>query len=353
MGAVPELHNLDAEWFRSNLDLNGAYDVHVTPIGSGQVANCYRIEVLREDLPTSSFIAKVPSNDETSRATAKLQHLYGREVSFYQQLANKLSIRSPQCFFAQRDDDDNFLLLLEDMSPVTPLDQFTGLNIEQAREGLRMLAGLHAPTSGDTQLHNQSWLRGVSEGLKPLLSGVLPMFFDQFLERYAEQINATTESLIRDLRERLSLFSGYQPPLPSVTHGDFRTDNLLIDAQGGRVPMAVVDWQTIAVTSPLLDVAYFVITSLSEPDVEAHENELLDFYLEQLQVAGLRYPSELARQEFARYTLQPVVMLVAASVIVERTERGDHMFLSMIEKAVTAATRWRALEELERHAATQ
>ena len=60
----------------------------------------------------------------------------------------------------------------------------------------------------------------------------------------------------------------------------------------------------------------------------------------------------MARAEFARYTLQPVVMLVAASIIVERTERGDRMFLSMIRRAVTAARRWKALEELDRGAAS-
>jgi len=58
----------------------------------------------------------------------------------------------------------------------------------------------------------------------------------------------------------------------------------------------------------------------------------------------------VARQEFSRYTLQPIVMLVAASVIVEQTERGDEMFLAMIDRAVIAATRWDAINELERHA---
>jgi hypothetical protein len=41
-------------------------------------------------------------------------------------------------------------------------------------------------------------------------------------------------------------------------------------------------------------------------------------------------------------------MLVAAAVIVEQTERGDEMFLAMIERAVIAATRWNAIDGLER-----
>jgi aminoglycoside phosphotransferase (APT) family kinase protein len=137
-----------------------------------------------------------------------------------------------------------------------------------------------------------------------------------------------------------------------VTHGDFRTDNLLIDACDGSVALAVVDWQTVGVGSPLLDVAYFLTTSLTPEDCARHEFELLDYYLAKLVDYGVAIPAEVARREFARYTLQPIVMLVAASVIVEQTERGDEMFLSMIERAIVAATRWDAIDELERRAAT-
>jgi len=139
-------------------------------------------------------------------------------------------------------------------------------------------------------------------------------------------------------------------PFPCVTHGDFRTDNLLIDACDGAVALAVVDWQTVGVTSPLLDVAYFLTTSLSPEDCARHEFELLDYYLARMADYDVEIPIDVARQEFARYTLQPIVMLVAASVIVEQTERGDDMFLAMIERALIAATRWDAIKELERRA---
>jgi aminoglycoside phosphotransferase (APT) family kinase protein len=154
--------------------------------------------------------------------------------------------------------------------------------------------------------------------------------------------------MVLALQERLALFSDYATPYPCVTHGDFRTDNLLIDACDGTVALAVVDWQTVGVGSPLLDVAYFLTTSLSPPDCARHEFDLLDYYLAELSEHGVDIPTELARQEFSRYTLQPIVMLVAASVIVEQTERGDAMFLSMIERAIVAATRWDAINELER-----
>jgi hypothetical protein len=347
MTVVPSIDELDVAWLSQHLSLDGVTNVAVTSVGRGQVAGCYRLDVTH-DVGQSSFIAKVPSNDDVSRTTAALQHLYQREVSFYQHLATQITTRTPFCYFAERDERDNFLLLLEDLSPSAVVDQFAGISLGTARAGLSSLAGLHGPTHARDDLHGASWLGGVSEDLRPLYAAVLPMLFDQFLERYNARIDDELRSTVLALRERLGLFAGYATPHPCVTHGDFRTDNLLVDACDGTVALAVVDWQTVGVGSPLLDVAYFLTTSLSAEDCAHHEFELLDYYLAQMSDYGVEIPAELARQEFSRYTLQPIVMLVAASVIVQQTERGDEMFLSMIERALVAATRWDAINELGR-----
>jgi hypothetical protein len=349
MTLVPTIDELDVTWLAQLLSLEGASEVAVESVGHGQVANCFRLTVTH-DGGMSSVIAKVPSLDEVSRSTAALQRLYLREVSFYQHLAPLITTRTPRCHFAERDESDNFLLLLEDLSPSATVDQFAGISLGIARAGLAALAGLHGPTHARSDLHDAAWLRGVSDELRPLYEAVVPVLFDQFIERYDSRIDMELRSMVLALRDRLALFSGYATPFPCVTHGDFRTDNLLIDACDGTVALAVVDWQTVGVGSPLLDVAYFLTTSLTPEDCARYEFELLDYYLAKLADYGVEVPTEVARQEFARYTLQPIVMLVAASVIVEQTERGDEMFLSMIERAIVAATRWDAINELERRA---
>jgi hypothetical protein len=347
--SVPSIDELDVTWLSRQLGLDGATSVDVHSVGQGQVANCYRL-TLRHAAGTMSVIAKVPSGNEVSRSTAALQHLYEREVSFYQQLAADITTRTPHCYVAQRDETDNFLLLLEDLSPSAVIDQFVGVSLGTARAGLAALAGLHGPTHARTALHDAAWLRGVSTELRPLYESVLPILFDQFIERYDTRLDEELRTMVLALKERLSLFSEYATPFPCVTHGDFRTDNLLIDACDGAVALAVVDWQTVGVASPLLDVAYFLTTSLSPEDCARDEFALLDYYLAKMHDYGVEIPIDVARHEFARYTLQPIVMLVAASVIVEQTERGDDMFLAMIERALIAATRWDALKELERRA---
>jgi hypothetical protein len=353
MEKLPLFEELDAPWVGPRLGVDDATSLTSTPIGSGQVANCHRLRLTRDGAPPIDVIAKVPSHDAVSRTTAAALHLYEREVAFYQELAAHVDTRTPRCFFAQRDEDDNFLLLLEDLGPAADVDQFTGVTLDMARRGLEALAGLHGPTSARSDLHRAPWLAGVGELLAPLYAAVLPSLFEQFLERYAQRIDERTRSTVEALKERLDLYSGYVTPHPCVTHGDFRTDNLLIEAADGAVAVAVVDWQTVAVASPLLDVAYFLTTSLSPEDCARHETDLLDHYLERLARYDVRYSSDVARHEYARYTLQPVLMLVAASVYVEQTERGDDMFLEMIGRGVAAASRWDALDELERHAAGQ
>lgn len=349
MSLVPSIDELDVAWLSRQLDLTGATDMTITSVGHGQVANCYRVTI-EHDHGRSSVIAKVPSNDEVSRSTAALQHLYRREVSFYQHLATSIATRTPRCYFAQRNESDDFLLLLEDLSPSAVVDQFAGISLGTARAGLASLAGLHGPTHARSELHDSAWLRGVSQELRPLYEAVVPMLFDQFIERYEGRIDDDVRTIVTSLKERLSLFSGYETPYPCVTHGDFRTDNLLIDACDGTVAVAVVDWQTVGVGSPLLDVAYFLTTSLTPEDCAHYEFELLDYYLAKMSNFDVDITADVARQEFSRYTLQPIVMLVAASVIVEQTERGDAMFLAMIGRAVIAATRWDAIKELERRA---
>ncbi len=347
MSEVTAMSDVTAHFVADALGLTGPdLSLTATPVGAGQVARCFRLELSSGGVPLGSVIAKTPSDDNASRATAALQHLYVRETRFYDELAPSVAIRTPRCYLNQSDADDNFLLLLEDFSPVTGADQFSGLSVEQARIGLRELAGLHGPTMHRSEIHEAAWLGGVSNELAPIYSSILPGLFSDFLLRYSDAISAESRQIIAELGDKLSLYSGYETPHRCVVHGDFRSDNLLFHASGGAVPLAVVDWQTVSTGSPMLDVAYFLTTSLLPEDRRAHEEELLNFYLDELRQYQQSFRVEQMQREYRRYTLQPIVMLVAASVIVERTERGDRMFLTMIDRGVQAATHWHAIEEL-------
>ena len=115
------------------------------------MASCFELTLDVKGVEgTVSIVAKVPSGDPVSRATATAQHLYEREVDFYRHLARTVSIRTPACHHAAFDaSTGGFLLLLENLAPAASADQLDDLSPSRAIVAVRELAGLHAPYWGD------------------------------------------------------------------------------------------------------------------------------------------------------------------------------------------------------------
>ena len=350
MSDIPDWDSLDADWVADRIGAPRGLRLRTSRIGAGQVAECRRLELLEDNEVVASVIAKGPSSDPTSAATAAAQRLYLRETSFYGELASQIATPTPTCYYSAIDDNNSFLLLLDDMAPSAPLDQFNGLTNEHVERGLRALAGLHAPTTNQVDLFARDWLGGTKTALAPLYQAILPGLFETFLERYGD-VDTSITTLVREFAARLHHFSQQSPDTHSVVHGDFRTDNLLFDGRNGEVPIAVVDWQTVSVSSPFLDVSYFLVTSV-DPDILCQRrDDFLRVYLDERDTLGSPLNEAAARSELARYALQPVAMLVPAAVIVERTERGDRMFLEMLRRAAAICHEWNSLQELDRHVA--
>ena len=325
----------------------GSLEASFTRVGNGQVAECRRWVLSDATHNSQSVVVKFPSSDPTSRATAQMQHLYERETAFYSILRPQVSIPTPDLLDVRYDAvNDDFLIILEDLTPSRPLDQFAGLNVDDAVVALRALAGLHAPTAHRPDLFVLPWLGGVATELRPMYEAVLPLLFNQFLERYDEIMDDDVRCTVAKVRDSIVRYDANPPQLSCVLHGDYRTDNLIFDGADGAKKFAVVDWQTVGVGGPLTDVAYFVTTSLGLDERRNHEHELIDIYRHEMSQLGVDVSLELARKEFARSTIQPIIMLVSASMIVERTERGDKMFLTMIKRAVDATSDWDAFGEL-------
>jgi aminoglycoside phosphotransferase (APT) family kinase protein len=83
-------------------------------------------------------------------------------------------------------------------------------------------------------------------------------------ERSRTTERAEMDSLSKWLRERLPA----DPDVPSVVHGDFKLDNVMLDAHDICRPVAVLDWEMSALGNPLVDLgillAYWSPTSPPE-----------------------------------------------------------------------------------------
>jgi hypothetical protein len=306
------------------------------PLGTGQMCDSVRL-VLTYDAPTElppSLVAKLPAADPTSRATALSLRNYEREVRFYQQLAPTLPMRTPAAYYADIDvSTAAFVLLLEDMTPAAAGDQLAGCPPETAELAITELVGLHAPRWDDARLTELDWLYGDPAASQQFLSVLLPNLWDGFRERYAADLAPHVHQAGDLLFARLDEFLTRDVDARTIVHGDYRLDNLLFDPSPGGTPITVVDWQTCGVGPALADVAYFIGAGLLRDDRQAVEEGLVRDYHRALLAAGVSgYGWDRCWRDYRRGTWAGLVMAVAAPMLVERTARGDQMFMTMASR---------------------
>jgi Ecdysteroid kinase-like family len=108
-------------------------------------------------------------------------------------------------------------------------------------------------------------------------------------------------------------------------------DNMLFGAAAADRPLTVVDWQTVTWGPAMTDLAYFLGCALPAAERRKHYDALLDGYHRAL---GPDAPISLAdvREGVRRQSFFGVMMAVVSSMLVERTERGDVMFMTMLQR---------------------
>jgi len=304
------------------------------PVGTGQMADSVRFLLTYqgdESEAPRSVVAKFASTDPTSRATGLSLRSYEIEVRFYQQVADTVGIRTARCHFADVDVATGwFTVVLEDLAPAVQGDQMAGCSVDAAALAMDQLALLHAPRWGDASLADLDWLaRNTDESAQMLAAMMVPLTAG-FVERYADRLSPDVLRLVERFGPAVGPWmAGRQEPF-AVQHGDYRVDNMLFDDAG---TVTTVDWQTVAYGPPLSDAAYFLGASLLEDDRRRNEEALLRAYHDRLVAGGVMgYSWDRCWEDYRRYTFSGLLMAVAAAMLVERTERGDDMFMTMASR---------------------
>ncbi len=329
---------LTPEWLTAALTASGSLDgtrvvaADVRPLGTGQMCDSVRIGLTYDDpgAGPASLVAKLPAADEGSRATAIMFRSYEKEVRFYQELAGRLPVRTPRVHYADLDAPTaSFVLLLEDLAPAEPGDQLLGCSVEVAATAVAELVNLHAPLWGDPSLTRLDWLHGDPEGRGTLLRDVLPVLWTGFQERYAADLLPHVKQAGDVYFGRLD--AGDQGDRArTVTHTDYRLDNLLIGPDG---TVTVVDWQTCGTGVGPSDVAYFLGAGLAPELRREAEDRIVRGYHAGLLAGGVTgYDWADCWQDYRRGTWSGLSMAVLASMSVKRTDRGDRMFLAMADR---------------------
>ncbi len=336
---IQQPSDLTASWLTEAIGAGAIAGFGVERIGTGQMSECYRVRLNYAD-PVGdagrpeSVVLKVAATDTMSRQTGAALGLYEREVRFYQDVAPRLGGPIAPCYHASVDATGVFDLLLGDAGPATVGDEIAGATTEQASLAVVELGRLHGPLLGDTSLGEAAWLNRES----PLSQAMITPLYAGFIDRFGDQIAPAH----RIVCERLvAAFDGYLAlekeeeaegsRILGLVHGDYRLDNMLFGTDGADRALTVVDWQTVSWGPALTDLAYFLGCALRSEDRRAHYDTLLRAYHEAL---GPGAPITLAdvREGVRRQGFFGVMMAIVSSMLVERTERGDRMFMTMLQR---------------------
>jgi hypothetical protein len=304
-------------------------------IGDGHIGVNIRVSMPdAESALPRSVVVKLPATDETSLTTAATLRHYERETRFYLDLASTVDIRVPACLHGEWDAATNdFVLVLEDMAPARQGDQLTGCSIEQARDAVSELAKLHGPRWSDPTLFEVDWIeRDRGDESANGLAIMWHMLFPGFATTYRSHLDADEFELAERFGAVIAQWRSGRTGPKTVTHGDYRLDNMLFATPQGGPPVTVVDWQTPAHGDPIADLSYFIGAGLLAEDRRAHEHELVDAYLEALGEYGIELDGAWVWEQYRREAFAGLTVAAMASQIVTLNDRSEAMFAAMAQR---------------------
>lgn len=267
-----------------------------------------------------SLVAKVPTGDESNRATGRSLGLYEREVRAYDSLLKTVDVPHPRAHVAlyqsRGDEEQNLaqlmkaerlplwllrrlarreqtdgdvppcVLVLDDLDMYAMGDQLVGCDENRAASVLSVAARLHGSTWGDQCPPERHWF--VGGDVVPRLFHAVYLDNRVSLEQrvkpvFRPAVFELTRSVRRSGLRRIRTLHQRTPRC--LLHGDFRLDNLFFD-EPGRVA-SVIDWQSVNRGPGVLDVAYFLTGSIEPSTPESVIDDLLAHYHADLIAAGV------------------------------------------------------------------
>ena len=257
--AVPGgLADITPEWMTAVLRGRGL-DVEVASVtpargseGSGVNGVTERLLITyargAEDAP-ASLVVKLPSMSAAVKGVAIRQRFYHNEIYFYDDIADKATVKIPQYYYGGIDDErQNFALLMQDMTPAVVGDDIGSCSKAEAILAVREIPKLHAPWWENPALDTFEWLPVGEPNLavadarfaNEVLPGVIRNYGDSLspkvrgiVERYCANFTETILKMCTSPR--------------TLTHSDYRLTNMLFGGPPEAREITVVDWQRVAI----------------------------------------------------------------------------------------------------------
>ncbi|XP_059046948.1 uncharacterized protein LOC131842430 [Achroia grisella] len=183
------------------------------------------------------------------------------------------------------------ILVLENLvaKGYTMLDRFASIDWEYACKAVEELAKFHALSIPHRDERSSSFKAAMSRN-----SGLI-YFLESIRNSYPDVVEKAIDATDDKNKERLRKFVegtdiyekhvGYYNPLRRrfIIHGDYRVSNLMHKLnEDGSILIVPLDYQTIQMGSPVLDLLYFIYTGSDEAFRREHYERLIDRYYTEL-----------------------------------------------------------------------
>jgi Ecdysteroid kinase-like family len=241
------------------------------------------------------FRATVESSDGRRRVRSYCvkAHLDGSpgndlfsEARFYRELGPLLSVRRPAAYFTAVDEDTaQAMIVMDDVVDMGGrfLSAHSPYSLDTTRDSLSQLALLHASTWDCDRTSHLEWL-------SPRIRPMTEFFAGDLLQSLLD--DGRGSGLAMELRDAGNLVEAVRRTadheITCVIHGDTHSGNVYLDNEGRA---SWLDWQVVQHGNWATDISYHLASVLDVETRRAHEAELLQHYLHELEANGASGPA--------------------------------------------------------------
>ena len=316
-------------------------EVRPTAAGIGFMGEVTGLTVTYDGPTTAptTMVAKIPTQDAHVRAMLAPAAVFEREARFYEHLAPSLT-STARCYAAAIDvPNDDFLLLLEDLSHLRLGDQLSGCGVDDAARALEALAVLHARFWESPLLDRIDWLPPANDPCMKIGEHVYRQSLPGFLEVFSEALDPGMAEVSERFGPRVpDLLDRFAAMPTTIGHFDYRLDNLFFDDTDGAAGVRMIDFQATSKGGFAYDLGYFLSQNLTTEDRRAHEDDLLRTYHDRLVsegVAGYDF-DQLRRDHRVGVLYGWIIPVFAVGSLDVSSDRAMQLWTEVIRRAQAA-----------------
>ncbi len=293
------------------------------------------------DRRPSTLILKTPSPAEQNRVAAVAYGFYQREVRFYQEIADHISLRVPHCYYAgMHESSVPFAIVMEDVTGARMVDQLADVDPADADKVVDAMAAFHARWWDSPDLTQLDWLPPINNDQYKAFSEVLPQLVPVLKAKYGERLESEGFAILEGMVDAYQPFLDHWVDTGPLTfcHYDLRPDNILFAPPSDPDSICVLDWQLAVRHRGTFDLAYYLGQNVPPTFRRAHEDRLLRRYHHALTGLGVHgYSFDRCWDDYRLSMLMHVVSATQIAVLDGGNARGQQLLDAMITSGWTAA----------------